>query len=251
MPDGSQPAHSASRIAELLSDVALGARQLQLAPPHVLFQPDTPARSVYFLQSGQVRIYQMGPQNATRLASILGPGTWFGVAALAGESAHGSRAEVVSNSIIWSMEQERLWPWMLGQREVLEDLIRQLARRLRAVHDTAARLVFNDCNQRLVSTLLQFSESAAATPDEQGVVLHITHQELAQAVGAARETISLALTQLRQQNLLKTGRNRLMFNPQVLKKFADRAEGGRKDEGMEEQRGKVEEGPPILGQTGK
>jgi CRP/FNR family transcriptional regulator len=226
MPDGSQPASSASRIAQLLSDASLGATRLHVLAPHVLFQPDTPAQNVYFLESGQVRIYQVGPQNATRLANILGPGAWFGIAALAGESTHGSRAEVVSNSIIWSMEHDRLWPWMLNQREVLTDLIRQLARRLRAVHDTAARLVFNDCNQRLISTLVQFSQSAAATPDEHGVVLHITHQELAQAVGAARETISLALTQLRQRNLLKTGRNKLVFNPQVLKNFSERLEAG-------------------------
>ena len=49
------------------------------------------------------------------------------------------------------------------------------------------------------------------------MVLRITHQQLAQAVGAARETISLALTQLRQRELLRTGRNQLFFNPDVLR----------------------------------
>ena len=37
-------------------------------------------------------------------------------------------------------------------------------------------------------------------------------------IGSARETVSLALTQLRQKNLLKTGRNRLSFNPGALEK---------------------------------
>jgi hypothetical protein len=51
------------------------------------------------------------------------------------------------------------------------------------------------------------------------VVLNITHSQLAQAVGAARETISLALTQLRHQNLVRTGRNQLFFNPDTLKRL--------------------------------
>jgi CRP-like cAMP-binding protein len=37
------------------------------------------------------------------------------------------------------------------------------------------------------------------------VILWMTHEQLAQAVGAARETVSLALTQLRQANVLRTG----------------------------------------------
>ena len=44
-------------------------------------------------------------------------------------------------------------------------------------------------------------------------------QQLAQAVGVARETVSLALTQLRHQNLLRTGRNQLFFDPEALRRF--------------------------------
>jgi len=36
-------------------------------------------------------------------------------------------------------------------------------------------------------------------------------------VGVARETISLALAQLRRRTLLRTGRNQLTFQPQALR----------------------------------
>jgi len=79
--------------------------------------------------------------------------------------------------------------------------------------------VFDDCNSRLLKALVRFSRSAAAMPHGDGVVLRITHEQLAQSIGVARETVSLALTQLRQQNLLRTGRNQLMFNPDSLRDF--------------------------------
>jgi len=103
--------------------------------------------------------------------------------------------------------------------EMALELNRQLAVKLQASRDDAARLVFEDCNARLIRTLLHFSSSAASQPREDGVVLRITHNQLAQAIGVARETVSLALTQLRQQNLLRTGRNQLFFNPDTLRNF--------------------------------
>src|SRR5207249_1020316 len=103
--------------------------------------------------------------------------------------------------------------------EALVELNRQLATKVQSARDEAASLIYQDCNDRLIHTLVRFSESAAAAPHDDGVVLRITHQQLAQAVGVARETVSLALTQLRQRNLLRTGRNQLYFNPQALREF--------------------------------
>ena len=67
-----------------------------------------------------------------------------------------------------------------------------------------------------MKTLLRFSRSAAATQNGEDIILRMTHEQLAQAIGAARETVSLTLTELRQANLLHTGRNRLAFNFQTL-----------------------------------
>jgi len=218
-----EPAGAGGRIAEAFADPSVGARRIDVKEPTVLFEPATPPDNLYLIQSGQVRMYQVGPDKSARLADILGPGDWFGTAALAGAELYGARADVVPPSIIWAMPVTRLLRLLGEQPRVSVELIGQLAGRLQAAYEAAARLVFDDCNQRLIQTLLKFSRTAAATPqDNGGVVLHITHQELAHAVGAARETVSLALTQLRQRNLLRTGRNRLLFDPQVLEEFSRR-----------------------------
>jgi CRP-like cAMP-binding protein len=116
---------------------------------------------------------------------------------------------------------EKLMDLLSRKPGAAAELIRQLAARLQAAREDASRFVFDDCSARLIKTLLRFSATAAATPQENGhVVLRITHRQLAEAVGAARETISLALTQLRQRNLLRTGRNRLMFCPESLRAMA-------------------------------
>lgn len=221
MLDVAHPAATESgRFERLFQD----GRQVELAAGAVVHEPSDPAESVYLVQSGQVRVYQVGPagtdgKESVRLIEILGADDWFGVAALANTRTYGTRAVAVTNAVVIEVPADRFHAALAGAPEVAAEVIGQLARKLHAAHEDAARLVFDDCNGRLVKTLLRFSHSAAATRRDDGdVVLRITHQQLAQAVGAARETISLALTQLRQRDLLKTGRNQLFFNPDVLRK---------------------------------
>lgn len=224
MPDATmEPSGAGSAIAAVFAGPASQARRVDIREPIALFEPGTPAENLYYIESGQVRLHQIGPDGSARLADILGPGDWFGISALARSAVYGARAMVVSPSVLWVLTAQRLLDLVTQEPQMAAELIAQLATRLKAAHDAAALLAFDDCNQRLVQTLLRFSRTAAATPQEGGeVVLSITHQQLAQAVGAARETVSLALTQLRQRNLLRTGRNRLFFNPEALQRFCQR-----------------------------
>jgi CRP/FNR family transcriptional regulator len=215
--------HNGSALSIMLADASLGADRTEKHAPTVLFEPNTPAKHIYLIDSGQVRIHQIAVDGSTRLVDILGPGDWFGIAALCGADTYGSQAVIVSTAVLWSLPADRLLQSLRQQPTIAVEMVAHLAGRLEAANDAAAHLVFDDCNQRLIQTLVKFSRTAAATPQEDGgVVLRITHQQLAQAVGAARETISLALTQLRQQNLLRTGRNRLMFDPKALDQFSKR-----------------------------
>jgi len=218
---------SSSPLASLFADPALQGRRLNYSPGDVIFDPETPADKVYFIHRGQVRLYHVGAQDA-RLVEILGPDEWFGVGAMARQATHDARAVAVVPTHLTEVSLHRFAAALSSRPEQLLDLTRQLAVKLQEARDDAARLVFDDCNARLIRTLLNFSNSAASTHRQDEVVLRITHNQLAQAVGVARETVSLALTQLRQQNLLRTGRNQLVFNPDALRRLRapSRGQGG-------------------------
>jgi CRP-like cAMP-binding protein len=79
--------------------------------------------------------------------------------------------------------------------------------------------MFQDCRLRVIKALLKFSSTPAARPVPEGVSLRITHAELAEAIGAARETVSLCLTDLRHMNVVRTGRNQIVFDPEGLRQF--------------------------------
>lgn len=208
-----------SAFADVFQDPTIGARKANVAAGTVLYEPDDAATHVHFIHRGQVRLYQVGPEGSQRLVEILGTGDWFGIAALASAEKHGLRAVAVGPSVISEAEADRFYQAVSHKPEAAQELTQKLAAKVQSARNEAASLIFQDCNDRLIQTLIRFSKSAAATPSDEGVVLRITHQQLAQAVGVARETVSLALTQLRHQNVLRTGRNQLTFNPEALKRF--------------------------------
>ncbi len=218
---GSTPA--ASILHEALLSPALGARRVSVAAGSVLYSSEQRPQSVFFLHRGQVRTYRIdsaATAETARLLEILGPGDWCGEAALANHRHYGEQAITVVPSVISEIPCENLLPALAQQPRWSVLFMRELAHKLTAAHEDAASLVFEDCHSRLLQTLVRFSRTAAASPHPEGVVLRITHQQLAQAVGVARETVSLALTQLRLQNALRTGRNQLMFDPERLRQLA-------------------------------
>src|SRR5688500_2497910 len=218
--DVTHATQATSAVDRLLAEPDLGGESVELEAGAAVHEPTDSAANLYFVRSGQVRIYQVGPDESARLVEILGPGDWFGAAALARATTYDTRAVAVSPTTVWQVPAEQLLALLSRQPELATAFIAQLADKLQQAREDAACLVFDDCNRRLIKTLLHFSRSAAATRREDGVCLRITHQQLAQAVGAARETISLALTTLRHKKLLRTGRNQLFFNPETLAKLA-------------------------------
>jgi CRP/FNR family transcriptional regulator len=207
---------------QLFAHPALDGRELELVSGQALYRPGDPAEHLYYIHTGQVRLYLRGPDGSGRLLEILGPGQWFGCAALAEGGTCDAQAVAVSRSVVTQVRADRMLALLGRQPELSVEIIRHLAGGLKAAREDSARLVFDDCNQRLVTALIRFSRSAAATQQEDGVVLHITHEQLAQAIGVARETVSLALTEMRHQNLVRTGRNQLRFNPEALRQFSQR-----------------------------
>ena len=209
-----------SSLGELFSNPAVEAEGIEASRGTVIFEQGATAEHVYWIHRGQVRLYQTAANGEERLVEILGAGQWFGCASLSERGRYTTRAVAAAAGQLSKVSAKKLLEHIAQHPQAAAELIKQLASQVAHAREEAARLQFEDCNQRLIQAMLRFSESAAATSQGADVVLHLTHAQLAQAVGAARETISLALTEMRVRNVVRTGRNRLIFNRDALKQFA-------------------------------
>lgn len=222
----------------VMVDPSLGMRRRSVKSGAVLLEPGRAASSVYLLHRGQARVFRPGSdadRHAQRITSndrtspgermtdILGPGDWFGIPALAGQGEHSERVIATEACVVTEVPVDQLFTSIARRPQLLANAVRDISAKLEQSREDACDLIFADCFRRLIRTLVRLSESAAASKSGDGVVLRVTHQEIAQMVGVARETVSLALIQLRNQGLLQTGRNQLRFDPRRLESEVDRA----------------------------
>ena len=88
--------------------------------------------------------------------------------------------------------------------EVGERLLQVLARRLRRTNDSVADLIFTDVPGRVAKALLQMADRFGSRENEGLRVKHdLTQEELAQLVGASRETVNKALAEFVQRGWIR------------------------------------------------
>ncbi|MGD0463132.1 MAG: Crp/Fnr family transcriptional regulator [Tepidisphaeraceae bacterium] len=206
-------------IADFVRQNDSGSRQVKYQDGQAVFEPRDRATEFFVAESGEIRLFEVGAHGARRLLDIIGPGQCFGFASLGRIPLYENLAISVGNSSAWVIAADRLREIILGHGELALQFVESMTRQLQDAWNEGSHFVFEDCRLRLIKTLLRFKNTPAARAVPGGVELRMTHAQLAQAVGVARETISLCLTQLRRENLVQTRRNRVLYNPDRLQPF--------------------------------
>ena len=160
----------------------------------VLFHEGDPGDKLYIVLDGKVKLGRTSSDGRENLLAILGPGSMFGELSLFDPGPRTATATVVTDARLASLAHASLRPWITDRPEIAEQLLRVLARRLRRTNDALADLIFTDVPGRVAKALLGLADRFG-TPEAEGVRVHhdLTQEELAQLVGASRETVNKAL----------------------------------------------------------
>jgi CRP-like cAMP-binding protein len=150
--------------------------------------------TLYIVLEGKVKIGRRATDGRENMLSVMGPSDMFGELSLFDPGPRTATATVVTDARLASLAHAALRPWITNRPEIAEQLLRVLARRLRRTNDALADLIFTDVPGRVAKQLLALSERFGSTEPE-GLRVHhdLTQEELAQLVGASRETVNKAL----------------------------------------------------------
>jgi CRP/FNR family transcriptional regulator len=183
-----------------------------------LFSEGDTGDKLYIILSGKIKLTKAAPDGRENLLSVHGPGEMFGELSLFDPIPRTSSATAVTNAQLAGIAHDDLRSWLSTRPEVAMHMLQALAQRLRRINDVKADLVFTDVPGRVAKALLDLSERfGVQTPDGVQVNHDLTQEELAQLVGASRETVNKALAdfaargwiQLAAKSVLVTDTDRL------------------------------------------
>ncbi len=192
-----------------LDDEAAGALQAtmtrrEIGRGEVLFHEGEPGDRLYVIVEGKIKLGRASGDGRENLLAILGPGEMFGELSLFDPGPRNATATAVADTALIGVGNDDLTAWLAGRPDVARQLLRALARRLRRTNEALADLVFSDVPGRVAKALLDLSERFG-TPNDEGLrVAHdLTQEELAQLVGASRETVNKALADFAARGWLR------------------------------------------------
>lgn len=183
-----------------------------------LFSEGDDGDKLYIILEGKIKLTKAAPDGRENLLSVHGPGEMFGELSLFDPIPRTSSATAVTSARLAGLAHDDLRTWLSSRPEVAMHMLQALAQRLRRINDVKADLVFTDVPGRVAKALLDLADRfGVQTPEGVQVNHDLTQEELAQLVGASRETVNKALAdftargwiQLAAKSVLVTDTDRL------------------------------------------
>lgn len=194
---------------------------LTCAPGRILYRPGERSTQLFLLKSGRVQLYHLSADGRKLIMATIEPDACFGELPLTGSNLHQSFAEVVEDSLVYAMNRgdvERVLAHKPGALLILLQLAGQRGTQLETqLVDTT----FKGTNARLATLLLQLARPEQASGGTELVVVGFSQGELADRLGVYRETVALALRELKECGAIELGRKHITIcRPQLLQEQA-------------------------------
>lgn len=178
--------------------------EIELPRGASLFREGDPGDELYFISSGKIKLGRTATDGRENLLAVLGPGEIFGEMALFDPGPRNASATAVSETRLTGLKHARLKDIIHTTPEVSVQLLQALAQRLSRTNESLADLVFSDVPGRVAKALLDLADRfGRPAPDGILVAHELTQEELAQLVGASRETVNKALAEFVQRGWLR------------------------------------------------
>lgn len=171
---------------------------------HVFYRPEEQVEVLFLLKKGKVHIYSLTPEGKRLIVEIVTPGTFFGDMPLIAQSMHQAFAEAAEDSLICVLSRGDFERLLLQKPQVALRLINSLSQRLEETRAKLEEATLRNATARVGRAILRLSQGASELSG-------LTHQELADATGLYRETVTNILGHLQEQGFVELGTKKIVI----------------------------------------
>lgn len=180
-------------------------------------------KNVYFLRSGRVKIYQPAHCGKEVILWFCFPGDMFGLAEVAQGGDRVVNALACESTEVLSLAQAQFEDFLQSHPAASLLIMQVLSCRLRTLGEVLVNLVNDDAQTRIMKLILRLGarHGVRVGPDIH-LNIDFTHQEIADMVGATRQTVTSVLSQMQRRGLMRLENRRIHIeSPELLEEIAN------------------------------
>ncbi|MEO5357277.1 MAG: Crp/Fnr family transcriptional regulator [Nitrospirae bacterium YQR-1] len=178
------------------------SRPFNLKKEETLYMQGLESKSVFFLESGYVKLSKLNHDGRIFILDVVEPGEFFGELALAGEKERSTSAEVIEDCSGIEIKKEVFETFLKSIPDLAIKLIQMIGDKRLNTENMLQNMIFMDIETRIVSLLLKYA-------DGDTVKISMTHQEMADMTGSTRVSVSRTIIKFRNNGLIETTGDRI------------------------------------------
>lgn len=201
--------------------LALG-HELDFPPRGVLLRQREPSSHVLFVVHGWTKVTAAAANGYEALLALRGPGDIIGESAALTGRTRSATVTALEQVRTVAVQRERFTEFLAASPAVSFALLGLTSDRTRAADRRRLEFASMTVRERFATLLLDLARTHGHRTAE-GVELSVplSKQELAGSVGASREAVQRLLKELRERDVVRTGRRALVIvRPDVLRRIA-------------------------------
>ncbi|PWU00651.1 MAG: Crp/Fnr family transcriptional regulator [Bacteroidetes bacterium] len=171
---------------------------------------------IYFIKHGFIRIGHLDDEGNKIVHDILQPGDFFGQLSLERSNLNGEFAQCIKSGVSLCSFTIEDFNQLLSKKPQLAIKYSKLAGlRMRRFENRILNILQKDTRTRLIQFLDQLLRESKSkkhlSPNSISIPNYLTHEEIAQLIGASRQTVTTLINQLKESGKLDYSRKALVF----------------------------------------
>ena len=170
------------------------------------------AETLYILKEGKIKVSRLSEDGKELTIDVLRTGDIFGELVLAGEEERETIAKAVEDSFICAIEKGD-FEGLIRKNPIFSFTITKwMGLRLRRVENRLENIIFHDVRTRIISILRDIAvKYGSPVQDGTLITLRLTHQDIANLIGATRETVTVELNNLKREGYIITSKRSIII----------------------------------------
>ncbi len=185
---------------------------------------DSPG-TIYVLKRGAVRLFRRDAEGHQLTVAMLDAGSIFGESALLGQSHAEVYAEATDECLLCVIPTAQMRELIRTFPQIGLNLLEHVGERLRRAQELSSEMAYWTVQRRLAHQLEQLAERYGHPSMIGGTVISktLTQTDLAEMVGATRQTVSELMSSLAKQGIVSVRRRKIVIHDAAaLREFAER-----------------------------
>ena len=169
--------------------------------------PETFSEGLYFVKKGKLRLYKVNAQGKQFTSDILNEGNVFGEMDIISFGTRENYIETIEESHICLMNKERFENFLIQRPQFMMTLLKVLSNRIIGMSQLTQNLALGKLHDKVLYALIKLSDQFGLTGNDEyyKIDFPLSHQEIANLVGATREAVTVVLQELVKEEVIKTG----------------------------------------------